>query len=69
MENFVFIMNHVSKKYGGVIALEDVDFDIKRGEVHCLVGENGSGKSTLVKIITGVIEPEPGAEIIIESKR
>ncbi|MGQ9615464.1 MAG: sugar ABC transporter ATP-binding protein [Spirochaetota bacterium] len=69
MENFVLIMNHVSKKYGGVIALEDVDFDIKRGEVHCLVGENGSGKSTLVKIITGVIEPEPGAEIIIESKR
>lgn len=69
MEKPVLALNHISKKYGGVIALENVDFDIKRGEVHCLVGENGSGKSTLVKIITGVVEPEPGGEIIIDSKR
>lgn len=58
----------VSKHYGGVIALEDVEISIDQGEVHCLVGENGSGKSTLVKIITGVVTPEPGARIDIEGE-
>ncbi len=57
---------NVSKYYGGVTALEDVNIGIDRGEVHCLVGENGSGKSTLVKIITGVVTPESGARIEIE---
>jgi simple sugar transport system ATP-binding protein len=60
---------HLSKRYGGVTALADVDLTVHTGEVHCLVGENGSGKSTLVKIITGVVEPEPGAEIMIEGTR
>ncbi len=62
------IARKISKKYGGVTALDDVDLAIRKGEVHCLVGENGSGKSTLVKIITGVVNPEPGAEIEIEGK-
>jgi simple sugar transport system ATP-binding protein len=53
----------VSKVFGGVRALWDVDFELRRGEVHCLAGENGCGKSTLIKIITGVYTPEPGAEI------
>ncbi len=52
---------HVSKLFGGVRALDDVAFEVGRGEVHCLAGENGSGKSTLIKIITGVYTPEPGA--------
>jgi ABC-type sugar transport system ATPase subunit len=38
----------LSKTFGGVRALIDVDFDLRRGEVHCLAGENGSGKSTLI---------------------
>lgn len=54
---------NVSKVFGGVRALDDVSFDLRRGEVHCLAGENGCGKSTLIKIVTGVYAPEPGAEI------
>ena len=69
MPNDVLVsLRNVNKKYGGVVALKDVDLDIHRGEIHGLVGENGSGKSTLVKIITGVVEPEPGAKITIEGK-
>jgi simple sugar transport system ATP-binding protein len=54
-------VEHVSKRFGGVNALDDVSFDVLPGEVLCLAGENGSGKSTLIKIITGVVQPEPGA--------
>ncbi len=65
-ENVVFLSaKSVSKNYGGVLALKGVDIEIRKGEVHSLVGENGSGKSTLVKILTGVVQPEPGAEIIV----
>lgn len=56
-------MHNVSKQYTGVRALDQVEFDIFPGEVHCLAGENGSGKSTLIKIISGVINAEPGAEV------
>jgi ABC-type sugar transport system ATPase subunit len=45
---------HVSVRFGGVRALDDVSFSVGRGEVHCLAGENGSGKSTLIKVIAGV---------------
>lgn len=58
----------ISKRFGGVHALRDVDLVLERGEVHCLVGENGSGKSTLIKIISGVQNPEPGGHIAIEGK-
>jgi simple sugar transport system ATP-binding protein len=50
----------ISKRFGGVIALEDVAFDVRPGEVHTLAGENGSGKSTLIKIIAGVETPDSG---------
>ena len=51
----------VSKRFGGVHALVDVDFQLRRGEILGLVGENGSGKSTLVKILSGYHTPERGA--------
>lgn len=56
-------VEHVSKQFGGVKALDDVHFDIMPGEVLCLAGENGCGKSTIIKVITGVYQPEPGASI------
>lgn len=49
-----------SKIYGGIAAIEDVTFDLRRGEIHALAGENGAGKSTLCKIIAGVTEPTTG---------
>ncbi|MFO7889952.1 MAG: sugar ABC transporter ATP-binding protein [bacterium] len=61
-------MANVNKNYGGVHALKDVNFSLKKNEIHCLVGENGSGKSTLIKIISGVVHPESGTKIIIKGK-
>lgn len=58
----------ISKLYGGIAALDGLDFDVAVGEVHCLLGENGSGKSTLVKIISGVEQPEAGGEIAISGR-
>ena len=55
----------VTKRFGSVIALHDVDIEVKPGEVHCLLGDNGAGKSTLIKILSGVFKPTAG-EILID---
>ena len=53
-------MEGIFKSFPGVQALEDVDFDLKKGEIHALVGENGAGKSTLIKVMTGVETQDEG---------
>jgi rhamnose transport system ATP-binding protein len=60
MADCVLELKKITKQFPGVTALKDVDFDLRPGEVHALVGENGAGKSTLVKIITGVLQPTEG---------
>lgn len=59
---------NVNKSYPGVQALKDVDFDLKRGEVHALVGQNGAGKSTFVEIIAGSIQPDSGVISLDEER-
>lgn len=68
MADVFLSMKNVNKRYVGVQALSSVDFEIEKGEIHCLVGENGSGKSTLIKIVSGAVEPDDGAEIEIDGK-
>ena len=53
-------MRGVAKRYGGVRALEGVDFACRAGSIHAVLGENGAGKSTLIKIISGVVQPDTG---------
>lgn len=59
---------NVSKSYAGVHALRSASFELRKGEVHALVGENGAGKSTLIKIITGAVQPDSG-EIFLRDQR
>src|SRR6516165_821306 len=51
----------ISKSFPGVRALDEVDFNVRPGEVHALCGENGAGKSTLMRILSGAIRPDSGA--------
>lgn len=63
----VLELKHISKFYPGVVALDDVSLDIRRGEIHALIGENGAGKSTLIKTCSGAIAPSKG-EIVVDGK-
>ena len=64
----LLMMEHINKRFPGVIALNDVHFQLRAGEVHALLGENGAGKSTLMKILYGVYTPDEG-EILMEGKK
>ncbi len=59
-ENPILELTNISKLYPGVVALSEVSLEIKKGEVHALIGENGAGKSTLVKCCSGAIKPNSG---------
>ncbi|MCX5676749.1 MAG: sugar ABC transporter ATP-binding protein [Planctomycetota bacterium] len=63
-DNTILQLRRITKTFPGVRALDQVDFDLRRGEVHALVGENGAGKSTLMHIVGGVCRPDSG-EILV----
>ena len=63
----VLAMTGLVKRFTGTLALDHVDFDVRRGEVHALLGQNGAGKSTLIKILAGVYEADAG-EILYAGK-
>jgi len=60
MSDYVLELKGITKRFPGVVALNQVQFKLKRGEIHALMGENGAGKSTLIKVITGVHKPDEG---------
>lgn len=63
-EETILRMEDITKTYPGVTALDNVNFTLRKGEIHCLVGENGAGKSTLIKVLTGVDKPDTGRMIL-----
>lgn len=67
-EEFVLEMNHITKTFPGVKALDDVSLKVRKGTVHALMGENGAGKSTLMKCLFGVYDEDDG-EIILDGEK
>src|SRR6266852_2794253 len=65
--NLAVDMRGITKQFPGVLANNNVDFSVREGEIHALVGENGAGKSTLMNILYGLIHPDSG-EILINGK-
>ena len=66
-ENLALEIRHVTKRFPGVLANDDVSFDLRKGEIHALLGENGAGKSTLMNVVYGLYAPDEG-EFLINGK-
>ena len=61
---YLLEMRKITKEFPGVLALDNVDFNLRNNEIHALMGENGAGKSTLIKILTGIHHKESGQIVL-----
>jgi ribose transport system ATP-binding protein len=68
MQDAVLRFRGVTKRFGGTLAVNELDLDVRAGEIHALLGANGAGKSTLIKLLAGVHEPD-GGEIFLRQQR
>ena len=68
MSDYIVEMKHITKRFPGIVANDDVTLQIKKGEIFALLGENGAGKSTLMSMLFGMYEPDDG-EIFIRGKK
>ena len=62
-EDFVIEMLHITKEFPGIKANDDITLQLRKGEVHALLGENGAGKSTLMSVLFGLYQPTPSSAI------
>ena len=60
VENYIIEMLHITKEFPGIIANDDITLQLKKGEIHALLGENGAGKSTLMSVLFGLYQAEKG---------
>lgn len=68
LDDYILELRNISKTFPGVKALDRINLQVRKGEVHALLGENGAGKSTLIKILSGYHQPDRGGKMIIDGK-
>lgn len=68
MSEYIIEMNHITKRFPGIVANDDISIQIRKGEIYAILGENGAGKSTLMSMLFGMYEPDEG-EIVIRGDK